>query len=78
MHEIDELINEHACTHDLNDSDFDGDTSGGSDNEEDVDVASSHTTKLPSATCNQGNKTSSNPRPLKVQATIQHPDPLQP
>jgi len=79
-HGIEDKINEHACTHDLNNSDFaNGVTSdsgaSNDDNDNDNQPASSHPSKFSAAHHDADND--ANTRPLKIRATVQHPNPFQ-
>src|ERR1700733_10415226 len=81
-HEIEDKINERACTRDLNDSDF-ADTgitsdSGGSDEDNDKPIASSHPSKFHTASCrDDDNNADPKFRPHKIRATVRRPDPSQ-
>lgn len=79
-HSIEDKINEHACTCDLNDSDFaDGVTSNSGasndDNDNDNHPASSHPSKFSAAHHDADNDADTHP--LKIQATVQCPNPFQ-
>lgn len=79
-HGIEDKINERACTRDLNDSDFaDGVTSdtgaSNDDNDNDNHPASSHPSKFSAARHDADNDADT--RPLKIRATVRHPDPSQ-